>query len=147
MSCLLSYIWIYLKLRKYCHFGTKNARHAWHIFPAQEVKLMNLIRQWRTKKRELLLDIKKCWKFLLKIKHSISYNMICYNMIFSRQCCTTTTIVRNHVQVIMYCLKIDQLSQKEYSKNLLKKFIEGIIVYDLQVPKLKRQRHSMTRHE
>ena len=28
---------MYLKLRKYCNFGTKNSRRAWHIIPAQEV--------------------------------------------------------------------------------------------------------------
>ena len=28
---------MYLKLRKYCHFGTKNSRRAWHVIPAQEV--------------------------------------------------------------------------------------------------------------
>ena len=37
MFCLLDYIWIYLKLRKYCNFGAKNSRRAWHVFPAQEV--------------------------------------------------------------------------------------------------------------
>ena len=34
----MGYIWIYLKQRKYCNFGAKNSRRAWHVFPAQEVK-------------------------------------------------------------------------------------------------------------
>ena len=28
---------MYLKLRKYCNFGRKNPRRAWHVIPAQEV--------------------------------------------------------------------------------------------------------------
>ena len=37
LSCL-SYTEIYIKLRKYCNFGTKDSRRTWHVIPAQEVK-------------------------------------------------------------------------------------------------------------
>ena len=33
----LGYIWIYLKLRKYCKFGGKNSRREWCVVPAQEI--------------------------------------------------------------------------------------------------------------
>ena len=37
MVCLLGYIQIYLKLRKYYNFGAKSSRRAWHVIPAQKV--------------------------------------------------------------------------------------------------------------
>ena len=37
----MSYIWIYLKLRKYCNFETKNSRHAWHVVPVLTPSRLN----------------------------------------------------------------------------------------------------------
>ena len=34
-----NYTWIYVKLKEYCNFGTKNSRLEWHVIPAQEVQL------------------------------------------------------------------------------------------------------------
>ena len=38
MFCL-GYIQIYLELRKYCNFGAKSFRRAWHVIPAQSTSL------------------------------------------------------------------------------------------------------------
>ena len=59
MLCLSGYIWIYLKLRKYCNFGTKNSRRAWHVFPAQEVNYIKFHDNYYSQSLYRVFDVTK----------------------------------------------------------------------------------------